>query len=246
MQIGRLLGEGKVAQVFEAGDHVIKLYRPGVGPEQAQREAMILDALRLVPLSVPRGLGVVEIDGRWGLAMSRAAGVPLAARMQAEPDAAVALLAGLHGRMHAIGIAALSPLKARLADRIGRAGQLGDAERSGLLDRLAALPDGDRLCHGDFHPLNVMVDGDDATIIDWLDATGGPPQADVARAYLLALRHMRALAEPYLAARLAGAAFDRMAVMDWLPVLAAARLAEDVPDEEPWLLSLARGAPADI
>ena len=41
------------------------------------------------------------------------------------------------------------------------------------------------VCHGDFHPLNVMVDGDDASVIDWTDAGLGPREADVARTALL-------------------------------------------------------------
>ena len=66
------------------------------------------------------------------------------------------------------------------------------------LDRpdLAAALDGPRLapraldgpavvCHGDFHPLNVMVDGERASVIDWTDAGLGPRETDVARTSLL-------------------------------------------------------------
>jgi aminoglycoside phosphotransferase (APT) family kinase protein len=41
------------------------------------------------------------------------------------------------------------------------------------------------ICHGDFHPLNVMVDGATASVIDWTDAGLGPREADVARTLLL-------------------------------------------------------------
>jgi aminoglycoside phosphotransferase (APT) family kinase protein len=41
------------------------------------------------------------------------------------------------------------------------------------------------VCHGDFHPLNVMVDGASAAVIDWTDAGLGPREADVARTVLL-------------------------------------------------------------
>jgi len=40
-------------------------------------------------------------------------------------------------------------------------------------------------CHGDFHPLNVLVDGDRMTIIDWTDAGLGDRNGDVARTLLL-------------------------------------------------------------
>ena len=41
------------------------------------------------------------------------------------------------------------------------------------------------VCHGDFHPLNVIVDGEAATVIDWTDAGLGDPMGDVARTALL-------------------------------------------------------------
>ena len=36
-------------------------------------------------------------------------------------------------------------------------------------------------CHGDFHPLNVLVAGRTATVIDWTDAALGDRHGDVAR-----------------------------------------------------------------
>jgi aminoglycoside phosphotransferase (APT) family kinase protein len=48
------------------------------------------------------------------------------------------------------------------------------------------------VCHGDFHPLNVVVDGDEASVIDWTDAGLGPREADVSRTLLLF--HMAAIA----------------------------------------------------
>ena len=41
------------------------------------------------------------------------------------------------------------------------------------------------VCHGDFHPLNVVVDREDACVIDWTDAGLGPREADVSRTLLL-------------------------------------------------------------
>lgn len=240
MQIGRLLGEGRVAEVFEVDAGVIKLYRAGVGPEQAQREANILDALRQSDLIVPRSLGVVEADGRWGLIMSRMPGRPLGEAMLAGARDVVRILTDMHRHMHGQRVAGLPQLRARLTERIGRAELLTEAERDRLQARLAALPDGDVVCHGDFHPFNIMVDGDRPGIIDWLDATSGPDVADVTRTYLLALHNMPDMAEPYLAARLEGAGFTREDIEAWLPVLAAVRLAENVPEETERLLALAR------
>ncbi len=58
------------------------------------------------------------------------------------------------------------------------------------------------VCHGDFHPLNVVVDGGRASVIDWTDAGLGPREADVARTILIF--HIAAIA--------AGSAFERVAL----------------------------------
>jgi aminoglycoside phosphotransferase (APT) family kinase protein len=40
---------------------------------------------------------------------------------------------------------------------------------------------GDKLCHGDFHPANILCTAKGPVIIDWSAATRGTPTGDVAR-----------------------------------------------------------------
>lgn len=241
MQLGHLIGRGKEAEVFETGADVLKLYRAGVGRDVVEREAGILTRLAALPLPAPRLRNVVEIDGRWGLVMSRAEGQPLATDLRDETINSIARgTALLHGRVHAQPGTGLESYKARLTAAIGQAEELDAVERTGVLQRLAALPDGDRLCHGDFHPANVIGSFEAPVIVDWPDACSGPPAADVGRSYLLLLHNLPAMAEPYLAAYERHWDLSRKAVLDWLPVLAAARLSENVPAEAERLLALAR------
>jgi Ser/Thr protein kinase RdoA (MazF antagonist) len=93
------------------------------------------------------------------------------------------------------------------------------------------MPDGDRLCHGDLHPLNILGDVDKPMIIDWPDACRGDPAADVCRSYLLLTLHAGELAAPYLDAYCRLGKISRRASLDWLPYVAAAKLAEKVPGE---------------
>mgnify|MGYP000733880057 FL=1 len=120
------------------------------------------------------------------------------------------------------------------------AGQLRADERTGLMRQLQALPAGDRLCHGDFHLGNIMVAQDRYSVVDWLDATQGAPEADACRSYLLMLHHMPELATDYLDAYLRTSGSTGGAVLGWLGVLAGARLSENVPDENERLLVLVR------
>jgi Ser/Thr protein kinase RdoA (MazF antagonist) len=100
------------------------------------------------------------------------------------------------------------------------------------------------LCHGDFHPFNVLQDARGvATVIDWAAAERGIALCDVAKTSLriqfapvareaqidpahMAIR--RALHDAYLDTYFASATSERghAAYMRWLPLAAAARLVE--------------------
>jgi aminoglycoside phosphotransferase (APT) family kinase protein len=91
-------------------------------------------------------------------------------------------------------------LKVRLADNIAATGLLDARRKRHLIDRIARVPDGDRLCHGDFHPLNILGEASRPVIIDWPDASRGDPAADVCRSYLLMKLHAAEIAMTYLVA----------------------------------------------
>lgn len=54
-------------------------------------------------------------------------------------------------------------------------------------DWLAGVPgaDGDRILHGDLHPLNVILSDDGPVVIDWANAARGDPAYDVADTWVL-------------------------------------------------------------
>jgi aminoglycoside phosphotransferase (APT) family kinase protein len=110
------------------------------------------------------------------------------------------------------------------------------------------------LCHGDFHPGNVLVAADRVGVIDWASAARGVPEADHARAVLL-LRWAdplpgtplisRALmaagrsvfAHGYARAYSGGSHRPLQLVDSWLTVHAAARLSEGIEVERPALIA---------
>jgi aminoglycoside phosphotransferase (APT) family kinase protein len=51
--------------------------------------------------------------------------------------------------------------------------------QSKTLAALETMPDGDRVCHGDFHPDNILLPSQGEIIIDWIDASRGNPLADL-------------------------------------------------------------------
>jgi len=152
---------------------------------------------------VPEILLVLEPDEAFGLpaqVMVRAPGGTVLDALQARPWRAFALvdrLAALHVQLHALALdgwpASSDPMvlvdkRLSLPRRVVDEG--GPARLAAALDAVTALvpiaAEGEVVvCHGDFHPLNVVVEGAEAAVIDWTDAGLGPREADVARTLLL-------------------------------------------------------------
>jgi aminoglycoside phosphotransferase (APT) family kinase protein len=242
--VGRRLGSGKEAEVFEFGEAAIKLYKTGVPKRAVFREAAALAQAEALGLPVPSVGGVREIDGRWGMVMDRVDGRSFADVIVAQPANKAAHLkemALLHRRIHACQAVFSGSLKARLEADICRAPVLSEGQRRRLIEELGALPDGDRLCHGDFHPWNVLGLPSRPSVIDWMAASRGTPAADVCRSYVLIRSIAPDLASSYVEAY-AQVAGERLEdIFRWLSVVAAARLAEDVPNEVDGLMTMLEG-----
>jgi aminoglycoside phosphotransferase (APT) family kinase protein len=239
--IGRLLAAGNVAEVFEWGSRVVKLYRSPARKATAFREAAIHAAVEAMALPVPAVWGVLEVGGRWGIVFDRVKERSFAERMREDPSLIPERLearARLHARIHDQPAHQLGSLKSRLATNIAGTGLLDEPLKQILLGRLAGMPDGDRLCHGDFHPINVLGQNSLPMVIDWPDACCGDPAADVCRSYILLKLHAEDIAEPYLDTYCDITNMPCASILHWLPYVAAARLAEDVPDDWPRLLEI--------
>ncbi len=104
----------------------------------------------------------------------RVRGPSFAERMRGDPTTlprCLEILAQLQARINAHLAHEFRSLKVRLATNIARAKLLDEPRKQLLLGRLADMPDGDRLCHGDFHPINVMGEASQPLVIDWPDAS---------------------------------------------------------------------------
>ena len=155
--IGRLLAAGNVAEVFEWGSRVVKLYRPSARKSTAFLEAAIHAAVEAMALPVPAVWGVIEVGGRWGIVYDRVKERSFAERIREDPSLipeCLQALARLHARIHDQPARQFGSLKSRLATNIAGIGLLDEPLKQSLLGRLADMPDGDRLFHGDFHPVN--------------------------------------------------------------------------------------------
>jgi aminoglycoside phosphotransferase (APT) family kinase protein len=239
--LGKLLGSGKEAEVFECGTLVVKLYRNVAAKRSAFREAAILALVESFGLPVPSVSDVQQFADHWGVTMTRADGLSFAETVSREPSLRPAYLRGMASlqlRVHSHPGTQLASLKARLAANIRQETILSESRKNALLNGLAALPEGDRLCHGDFHPLNILGPLGQELLVDWLDASRGDPAADVCRSYVLMRPVAPELASSYVGAYLELSGRSRDEIFAWLPYVSAARLAEGVPNEVNELLEM--------
>ena len=147
------------------------------------------------------GLGRARGRRALGIVFDRVKERSFAERMREDPSVipeCLQSLVRLHARIHGQTARQLGSLKSRLATNIAGTGLLDEPLKQILLGRLADMPDGDRLCHGDFHPVNVLGQNSLPMVIDWPDVCRGDPAADVCRSYLLLKLHAEDIAEPYL------------------------------------------------
>jgi aminoglycoside phosphotransferase (APT) family kinase protein len=224
---------------------------------EAEHEARITDAAHKAGLPVPAVKEVMKVEGRGGIVFERVEGPIMGKAVSSKPwklSHYARMLAELHARMHSYEIPGLPSqreyLKMIIRDRVSLPGDSKEA----LLAVLEQLPDGNALCHNDFHPDNIIISVRGPVIIDWQTAKRGNPMADVARTSLilrvgtppgvgavsrrLMLLGSSLLNSIYLKRYAQVGLFSPEEMNKWLPVLAAARLAEPIPEEKETLLEI--------
>ncbi|HEX2036257.1 MAG TPA: phosphotransferase [Chloroflexota bacterium] len=263
------VGRGRTATVHSCGaGRVVKLFGDGWSRQLAEAEARAGALAFRSGAGAPRVDALVQVDGRLGIVYERIDGQSMLATLTREPWMLPRLarrFASLHASLHRRAAPGLTRYRAALEHQIRGAPGLEAPLRERALAALAAAPEGDRLCHGDFHPDNVVLTARGAVVIDWLNAGAGHPLADVARShYLLTLAALppgtplgqrllletlrRAFSALYLRHYAAFAGYSRgqlhRGLAQWGVVIAAARLSEGVTQEAARLRRLVRGAPA--
>lgn len=253
------IAEGREADVFAWEPGVIfKLYRDESSARQRETELLALTAVHEAGGRAPRVLGPADVQGRPSLLMERLDRDDLLTEIGKAPWKVVST-GGLMGQAHALLNQKKAPrhlqrLNDRLRERFESSLVPRELRQVGI-DALADLSDGDRLCHGDFHPANVIRGPRGGTVIDSSNAMAGDAAADVAQTLLilnigepppgtvLVIRRLdslgrRIIRSRYLAAYSKRHRIDSDLTAKWALPLRSARLSHRIEQERDKLLAL--------
>lgn len=250
------IARGRTADVFAWHDgYVLKLFHAGFDQESIEREAQISRAVYAAGLPVPAVVEKVCVDGRTGLVYQRLAGPLMWDLVERSPWRILEFarrLGELHAQVHSVQVdAELPSQRERLESKIRYGSALTPEFQEKALTALAAMPQGAQLAHGDLHPANILMTAGADFVIDWIDATRGNPLADVARTSIILVGDTSGALVPnpiikflarifhrtYLQTYLRHNPLDRTEYQRWIPIVAAARLSENIPEIKKWLLS---------
>ena len=259
ISLSRPIAVGRTAEVYEwQAGFILKLYHDWCPSNWVEHEAKVARAITAAGIPTPVAGEIVEVYNRRGLVYERIFGISMLQDMNARPWRIfkhARTLAELHVKVNQLSIPGLDSSKEGLIHAIRRAPHLDDELRNKVLDHLASLSDRELVCHGDFHPGNVLLTDKGAVIIDWITASTGNPWADVARTNMLLsigaknagkqvnsilLLFIRLYQQSYLRHYLSLVPDQNDELEKWIPIIAAARLDEKINGEQDALIEMVR------
>lgn len=187
----RKLNAGRTATIFKYTDvQVLKVFRTTFPQEAINEEYKIGLYLNHAHLDTPHTYSLMDVDGSPAIVFEYIPGQSMLQKLARSPWRVFTYskqMARLHSRIHSLRVSDsdLSSLKESLTSKILRAPLLTTTEKEIIILNLSRLKDGNAICHGDFHPDNIIVARNRLVTVDWNTARFGNPIADVARTWLL-------------------------------------------------------------
>jgi hypothetical protein len=185
-----LLSHGGEADVYALdGKRVLRVLHRDGGDDPFFFDAMLYPRLEAQGVRHAHMLGHCVVDGRRAQILERVDGGTLLENLGRHPCRADIMLDSF-AMVHASVLAVKPDGRMRsLGDSLDRIRGLPALIDRRVIDDVCSLfdslPQGDALCHGDFHPGNVLMGHDGPCLIDWSGAFRGNPQADIAHTVLL-------------------------------------------------------------
>ena len=248
--IGKLIGKGDTADVFDIGNNkVVKLFKKDYPLNSVQNEFENSNLLNELEINIAKSYKLVKCRGRHGIIYDRINGISMMDLLLETKDFGkyAVDLALLHKIILSHKLESAVSLKSILKNNIENTDKLSMKCKSKLIVILDTLPDGNCFCHGDYHFGNILVNQEAYYIIDYMNVCRGHKYGDIARTvYLIGMtptpseiqnhdiERFLYMKEQIINIYLKEMGVDRECLLDWLMITAAARLSEldDVQTDE--------------
>jgi aminoglycoside phosphotransferase (APT) family kinase protein len=240
MDLSKTIAVRPNKMIYRDGDRVIKVMSEDFTAPEVLSEAFNMSVVHETGFPVPELYEVLKIDGKWALVMEYIEGKTIADLIKENPantEAYFSRMVDIQLDMHKYKENRLWNHTDKMQGKISRSG-LDATMRYELHTRLDSLPKHNKLCHGDFIPINIIITPDDkAYVLDWSRATQGNASADAAQTYLrLMLAGNDKHAELYLKLFCEKSDTARQYVDKWMAIVAASQLVKNKPEEREFLM----------
>ncbi|MBW9157786.1 phosphotransferase [Clostridium sp. FP2] len=240
MKYGKIIGIGNTANVYEWEEgKVLKLFYQGYPKESVEREFQNAKAIRNMDFAKPKVYEIIFCEERMGIIYDKVKGESLLNWLMRTGDVkeCAVYMAKLHKEILQNTISNVASYKDFLKCNILKSPSANSKKQAEVLKMLDELLDGNTLCHGDFHPGNILISDGHTMVIDFMNVCHGDLLYDVARTVFLVeytpvpievvdremlLQFKKTLADLYLMQM----NVTREMIQNYLSVIIAARVGE--------------------
>lgn len=177
-----MLNKGRIGEIFACGaNRVVKLFYSGIPMSVVEHELSMSQIMNRTNLPVAKVYDLVNVDDRLGIVYDRIDGSTLLHLLLNKPWKIrwiANVSAELHVRIHHCISDELPSQRAIYENYIRESADIDPYLKSKALQLLESLPDKNHICHGDFHPDNIIVSSNGPVILDWANASRGNSIAD--------------------------------------------------------------------
>ncbi len=239
MALKNCIAKTKDKAVYLENGVAVKVFDKKFPKAEVLYEALNTARVEDTGLKIPKIYEVSKVDDCWAISMEYIEGDTLYELMKKNPsktDEYIKKMVNLQMEIQEKRVPLLNKLKDKMIRQIDSLDELDSVRKYELLTRLDGMPKHIKLCHGDFNPKNIIVTKkNEWYVVDWVHASQGNASADVARTYLLFALEDIALADKYLDTFCEESGTDKRYVQQWLPIVAAAQLTKNRPEEKEML-----------
>lgn len=241
----KCIAENKAKSVYIENGKAVKTFAKNYNKSDVLYEALNTSRVEDAGVDIPKLLSVSVNNGQWCITSEYVEGPTLTELIKEHPkkaDSYIKKMVEYQVDFQKKTNPLLLKLNDKLARQINELTYIDGSVKYEIMTRLNSMHKHTKLCHGDYCPDNIIVTTDakgnikKLTAVDWVHATQGNASADIANTYLLLKLQFADsnpdIAEKYIDEFCKQTGTDKKYVTGWLPIVAAARLAKNKPEEK--------------